>query len=212
MAFLPLIPQSTDQLSTSQGDILNNFTILGAIAGNANAASASINTSGTNSGFNWIYLPSQGATPPAGASFPAANVALYSATNPTTAKNELYINKTNQATVVQIPATASSLSITSAPASTVGGWTYLPSGMLLKFGGSTATGNTAFTFAALLPTAPAFTQVLTMIITTNSGLITDTDTFARLGTYNGTGFSVYGSARTTVTNKAVFFQYLAIGY
>lgn len=209
MAFLPLIPQSTDQLSTSQGDILNNFTILGAIAGNANAASASINSS---SGFNWIYLPSQGATPPAGAAFPAANVGLYAAVNPTTSKNELYVNKTNQATVKQIPMTASSLSITSAPASTVGGWTYLPSGLLLKFGGSSATGNTAFTFAALLPTAPAFTQVLTMIITTNSGLTTDTNTFARLGTYNGTGFSVYGSARTTVTNTLVFFQYLAIGY
>lgn len=209
MAFLPLIPQSTDQLAVSQGNILNNFTILGAIAGNANAASASINAT---SGFNWLYLPPQGATPPAGAAFPAGNIGLYSFNNATTAKNELYINKTNQATVVQVPMTASTLSITSAPASTTGGWTYLPSGMLLKFGGSTANGNTAFTFAALLPTAPAFTQVLTMIITTNSGLVTDTDTFARLGSYSGAGFNVYGSARTTVTNKPVFFQYLAIGY
>ena len=209
MAFLPSIPQSTDQLSVSQGNILNNFTILGAIAGNGNSASASINAT---SGFNWIYLQSQGATPPAGAAFPAGDIGLYSFTNAGTGKNELYINKTDEATVVQIPITASSLSITSSPATGTAGWTYLPSGLLLKFGGGTATGNTAFTFSALIPSAPAFTQVLSMTVCTNSGLGTDTDTFARLGTFSGSGFNVYGSQRTVVANRAVFFQYLAIGY
>ena len=130
--FLPSIPQPTDQLSVSQGNILNNFTILGAIAGNSNNSSASINAT---SGFNWIYLPTQaGSMPPSGSSFAAGNVALYSATNTTTSQNELYINKTNQATVVQIPATASVLSITSAPAANSNGWSYLPSGILMKWG------------------------------------------------------------------------------
>lgn len=209
MAFLPLIPQSTDQLSTSQGDILNNFTILGAIAGNANAASAAINSS---SGFNWIYLPSQGAIPPAGSAFPAANIGLYSATNPTTSKNELYVNKTNQATVKQIPMTASSLSIASAPASNAGGWTYLPSGLLLKFGNSTANGNTAFTFAALNPGAPAFTQVLSMVLTPAYSNASDGNGFVRLSNFTGAGFNAYGSQRTTTSTQAVSFQYLAIGY
>src|SRR5262245_3975285 len=113
MAFLPLTPQPNDQQSVSQGDILNNFTILGAIAGNANASSASINPT---SGFNWIYLPPNGATPPAGAAFTAGNIGLYSAANAISGQNELYINKRNQATVVQVPATASILSVNSAPA------------------------------------------------------------------------------------------------
>ena len=71
MAFLPNIPLSTDQLSVSQGNILNNFTILGAIAGNSFPSSASL---ATNSGFNWLYLPSNGAIPPTGSAFNEANV------------------------------------------------------------------------------------------------------------------------------------------
>lgn len=210
MAFLPNIPQSTDQLSVSQGDILNNFTILGAIAGNTNPASSSLNAT---SGFNWVYLPPQGSIPPAGAAFPAANVGLYSAQNPTTSKNELYINKTNQATVVQIPATASVLSITSAPGTGTGGWTYLPSGLLIKFGsGTTAAGNSSFTFAATNPGAPAFTQVLTLIVTTLIPSTSDGNLFARAGVFTATGFNVYGSQRTTTTAAMVQFQFIAIGY
>ena len=209
MAFLPLIPQPTDQLSISQGNILNNFTLLGAIAGNANPSSSSINAT---SGFNWLYLPPQGSTPPAGASFTAGNLGLYSASNPTTSQNELYINKTNQATVVQIPATASVLSITSAPASNTGGWSYLPSGLLIKFGNGTANGNTAFTFGALNPGSPTFTQVLSIVLCTAYSNASDGDGFVRLSNYNATGFNAFGSARTTVTTKSVAFQFLAIGY
>jgi len=209
MAYLPNIPQSTDKLSVSQGNILNNFTILGAIAGNANPASDAINST---AGFNWILLPSQGAIPPAAASFPAGVVALYSATNATTSKNELYINKTNQATVTQIPATASTLSITSAPASNVGGWTYLPSGMLMQFGTGTANGITTFLFATLDPSAPAFTEVLSMVLCPAYNDPLDGDGFVRLSFFNDAGFNAYGSARTTTTDKAVEFQYLAIGY
>lgn len=209
MAFLPNIPQATDKLSVSQGNILNNFTILGAIAGNASASSDSINST---AGFNWILLATQGATPPAGSAFAPGVVGLYSANNPTTSKNELYINKTNQATVTQIPATASVLSVTSAPASNTGGWTYLPSGLLMKFGNGSANGNTAFTFAALNPGAPAFTQVLSMVLCTAYSNASDGDGFVRLSSFNNLGFNAFGSARTTVTTKVVLFQYLAIGY
>lgn len=209
MAYDSEIPQSTDQLSVSQGDILANFQALGAIAGNSNAASASLSAT---SGFNWIYLASQGATPPPGASFPASEIGLYSAVSPSTSKRELYINRTHQATVVQIPMTASSLSITSAPALNTGGWSYLPSGLLMKFGNGSANGNTAFTFAALNPGAPGFTQVLSIILCTAYSNAADGDGFVRLSSYTNTGFNAFGSARTTVTTKAVLFQYLAIGY
>ena len=209
MAFLNNIPQPTDQLSISQGNILNNFAILGAIAGNVNPSSSSLNAT---SGFNWIYLPPQGATPPGGAAFTAGNIGLYSANNPTTSKNELYINKQNQATTIQIPATASVLSITSAPATNTGGWSYLPSGLLMKFGNGIANGNTAFTFAALNPGSPVFTQVLSIVLCTAYSNVADGDGFVRLSNFTATGFNAFGSARTTVTTKNVAFQYLAIGY
>ncbi len=209
MAFDANIPQATDQLSVSQGDILLNFQALGAIAGNANPSSAALNST---SGFNWLYLPAQGANPPAGSAFPAGDIGLYSFVNTTTSQKELYVNKTNQATVTQVPITASSLSIASAPASNSGGWSYLPSGLLMKFGNGSANGNTAFTFAALNPGAPTFTQVLSIILCTAYTNASDGDGFVRLSSYTNTGFNAFGSARTTVTTKAVLFQYLAIGY
>lgn len=209
MAFLPNIPQSTDQLSVSQGDILNNFTILGAIAGNANVSSASINAT---SGFNWVYLPPNGATPPAGAAFTAGDIGLYSAASPVTAQNELYVNKRNQATVVQIPATASILSVTSAPAALSAGWTYLPSGILLKWAANiAANGQTTITFP-VAANIPAFNTCLTVLVQIADGGAGDVNKAVRLTGVAAVSFNVYGSARTTTGASAVTFTYLAIGY
>ncbi len=139
MAFLPLIPQSTDQLSISQGNILNNFTILGAIAGNANPSSASINAA---SGFNWVFLPANGAIPPAGAAFPAGEIGLYSALNAATGRNELHINHSVVGpTVVQTPITA----YVQGGTNVANGWCYLPSGLKMAWGRATCAAPGVFT-------------------------------------------------------------------
>jgi len=137
MAYIYNIPQATDQLSVSQGQILGNFTALGAIAGNASNSSASLNAT---AGFNWVYLPHQGATPPAGSAFAAGEVALYSANNAATTFNELYINKTTSAGVVQIPVTAYANGAIAG--NTAVSWSYLPSGMLMIGGQNTTVGGT----------------------------------------------------------------------
>lgn len=206
MAFLPSIPQSTDQLSTSQGNILNNFTVLGAIAGNGNPASTSINTSATNSGFNWLYLPPQGAIPPAGSAFPSGNVALYSAASTATGFNELYLNKTiTGPTVTQIPISAYRVGGTN-PGN---GWTYLPSGLKMAWGRST-TGSAAFvtlTYATELTNFPGFTTIYAFPqLTRISGAGTSTN-FVTLTAYNQTTFQVYSSAGGT----AVQFSWFVIG-
>lgn len=206
MAFLPNIPQPTDQLSISQGNILNNFTILGAIAGNTNASSASINNT---SGFNWLYLPPQGATPPAGAAFTAGNIGLYSATNSVTSINELYINKTNQVTVVQVPATASVLSTTSAPGNNSSGWSYLPSGVILKWGKfATVPGSNTVSFP-VAATIPVFTECFQVIISTTG--IAAADVFVTLNSFTATTMTVYSTNRTSTSTAVSSFTYLAIG-
>lgn len=130
--FLYNIPLSTDQLSLSQGNINNNFAILGAIAGNTTPASNSI---AAGSGFKWVYFPSNNASqPPVGSAFPSNQIALYSATSPSSGKNELYINKNNNAASVQVPATESILSNHGELDAGSQGYTYLPSGILLKWG------------------------------------------------------------------------------
>jgi hypothetical protein len=213
MAFLPLIPEATDALSISQGNILNNFTILGAIAGNSNSSSASINS---NSGFNWIFLPSQGTapgdTPPSAAAFPAGTIGLYSAINPVTGQNDLYINKTNQTTVVQVAAASSVLSTTSAPLALSSGWTYLPSGILLKWGSNiSANGSTTIAFPAA-SNIPAFNTCFTVFLTIQNSSGGDSNTAVRLVSVAPTTFDVYGSLRITLGATPITFSYVAIGY
>lgn len=207
MAFLPNIPQSTDQLSTSQGNILNNFTILGPIAGNANAASASINSS---AGFNWVYFATQGATPPGGSGFAAGNVALYSANNATTTFNELYINKTTSAGVVQIPVTAYANGAIASNSAV--SWTYLPSGMLMISGQNTTSGGTKTiqfgnTASGGLTGFPGFTSFISSIQVVridNSGSST---TVMRVRTYSLTQ-TVIGLANGSTDST---FFWTAIG-
>ena len=209
MAYITNIPQATDDPSLSQAQFLNNFNFLGAIAGNGAVSSDSINAT---SGFNWIYLPPNGAIPPAGAAFTAGNIGLYSALDPITGQNELYINKRNQATVVQSSSTASILSTSSAPATKTAGWTRLPSGMLLKWDSNLgATGNVTRSFP-VAATIPAFTTCMAVYVTLMDANVGDFDRSVRLIDFTATTINVYGSFRTTTGAAGLFFNYLAIGY
>lgn len=205
MAYNPNIPQPTDQLSQSQSDILNNFQALQTLI-DVNHVDFASSDQGKH---KWVTFPVQTPSPPI--AFGAGELALYSFLNATTTKNELYINKTNQATVVQIPTTASILSTSSNPGNNVSGWTYLPSGILLKWGQATANGITGISFP-VSANIPVFTNVMAMFLTPYSIGITDPDTFASLSTFSAGGFSAFGSNRTTSTPALVSFQYLAIGY
>lgn len=201
--FLPSIPQPTDQLSVSQGNILNNFTILGAIAGNANPASSSLNT---NSGFNWIYLPTQaGSIPPAGASFPSGNVGIYSATNPNTSLNELYVNKPLSASTVQVPMTAYTLGGTNSG----NGWCYTPSGLLMAWGRSTTGGSTTvtITYSSELTNFPGFNTTNAFPQLTRLTGSVPTTNWVVLTAYNQTTFTVGSSSGGT----GVQFAWFVIG-
>lgn len=207
MAYQNDIPKSTDALSQSQQDIQNNFFSIG--------QTFDVNHVDFNDGTNfgkhkYVELPQQSGTPPI--PFPATEMVLYAAESPfNAAVNEIFINKTNQATLVQVPFTASILSVSSNPASNTAGWAYLPSGLLIKWGNGNANGNTVVVF----PSAgdiPPFTEVLSMSLTTADVGAGDTNTFVRLSGFTNIGFTCYGSSRTTVAPANATFQYFAIGY
>ena len=206
MAYLD-IPLATDALSQSQQDIRNNFlSILNAFDANH----VDFNAGADAGKHKYVTLPQQGSTPPI--AFGATEMALYSAQSPyNAAVNEIFINKTNQATVVQIPSTSSILSVASDPGNDVSGWTYLPSGILLKWGNGTANGNTNITFP-VAASIPAFTNVMSVQLSTYANSTSDSNTYVRLSAFTNTGFQCYGSSRTTVAAAACSFQYLAIGY
>jgi hypothetical protein len=199
------IPQPGDQLSQSQSDLLNNFQALQTLI-DINHIDFASPDQGKH---KWVTFPVQSAAPPI--AFNAGELGLYSFLNPTTNQNELYINKTNQVTVTQIPTTASILSVNSNPGLSVPGWTYLPSGILIKWGSGTANGSTNAIFP-VSANIPVFTNVMNMSVTTAYNNTSDGDGFVRLSSFTNVGFNVYGSARTTVSTKSVLFQYMAIGY
>lgn len=210
MAFNPNIPQSTDLLSQSQSDLLNNFQAIQTLVDVNHVDFASAD----QGKHKWVTFPSQGATPPAGSGFAGTELGLYNAVYATTTKQELFVNKTNQATVVQVPLTASLLSTNSAPPSNNGMWTYLPSGMIFK------SGSTQGTFSGIVtvtPTGgPAFTQILSVIVSPFNSSSTDDLNFAvRLIDINSaTTFRVYFSSRTSsgAASGQTGLQFLAIGY
>ncbi len=205
MAFLPNIPQPTDQLSVSQGNILNNFTILGAIAGNTNVGSATINNT---AGFNSINLALQGGTVP---SFNGNN-GLWAGTYAVTGKNELWAQYQQGGGQFQYPISASTLSNTPAPGTGVDSWCYLPGGMIMKQGSGTTTAG-AYTYNFPVgANIPVFTQVMSIVVGTYDLAPLDSNQFVRLRNFGPTFMLLWGSERTTVTPKACGFSYIAIGY
>lgn len=213
------IPTGPQQLSQSQGDLLNNFGAVEALIDNDHADFAT--GAGVAGQHNRVSFQTQAASPPAGTvlspSFTAGQIGLYSFLNTTTNKNELYVNKLNQATTVQIPLTASTLSATSAPGNNVFGWTYLPSGILLKWGTKTGISGSANITVNGGGLGPNFAGVMQIQITTTNTTASDPDQFVTLANNwnipTNAYFQVYGSSRSaTGASVNASCSWLAIGY
>lgn len=202
MAYNENIPQATDKPKNSQSELLGNFAAL--------KTSIELNHVGLNDvatgKHKWATMPAQAATPPAGA-FAAGEVGLYSYAGGATAKNELYINKTNQATVTQIPATASILSITSAPAANTHGWSMLPSGILIKWGFQIVTGADTVTYDATV----AFGAVFSVVLTSSAGGGSN-DHQVVITASGNTDFDVKSTLNSNLsTDVATTMWYFAVG-
>lgn len=216
MAYNNNIPQPSDLLSQSQSDILNNFSAIFTLVGVNH-----VNFGSADQGkHKWVTLPSQAATPPAGSGFAPTELGVYNAVYATSAQQELFINKTNQATVVQVPSTASILSANSNPAAypnpITGGYTVLPSGVILKFGGIpvAVTGQSAIAVGGGNSTnGPVFNGIMTVLLTPWAVNAGDVNFAVRLVSIDSpTQFTVYVSSRTNVGPATGFFTYLIIGY
>lgn len=206
MPFLPNIPLATDKLSVSQGDINNNFTILGAIAGgNGNANSASIDTTavaGRPSGFNWVYFQPNGSNPPAGTAFAAGTNALYTGVGPNPGVNDLFVNLSNG---TQVPITGNN---SSNPLKT---WSYIPSGFIILMGslsqgaGTLVNGNNVVTFNTWpnWPIPAGFNAVpFTVLLTMKNATNVSTDT-VRLIVVSSASITIFGSG--IVGGSACYF-------
>lgn len=203
----PNSPKANQLLSQSQPIIQNNFAQI--------QNSFDVNhydfDEGTDNGKHmYVEMPAQSAAPPI--LFAAGEIATYSFLNAATGVNELYVNKTNEATVVQVPMTASTLSLTSLPNAGTGGWTYLPSGLVLVWGNSafvTPGGFNGINTATI--TLPITIQrVLSVVVCPFNGSTTNDLNFAvRVIDMGMTSFRVFISSRTNTGAAPVGLQ---VGY
>lgn len=207
MAYQNDIPKATDRLKDSQSDLLNNFA---SIYNLVNQDHVIFDAVGQGK-HKQVSLPVQSPAP----TFAAGEVGLYSFLDPTTSKNELYINKTNQVTVTQIPASASLLSISSTPVAGSNGWTYLPSGILIKWGITTVSIGSLQAINTTIATGPNYSAILGAQVSIFSGTNADVDRAVRLANFpGGQNITVWVSRRTSTASPGGTspVSWLAIGY
>lgn len=142
MAYTPNVPQGTDDVNQTQQAILDNFTALNPW-GNGYAA----------------FLL-QGASP-----FPSGSYTngLFSMAYPTTGMTELYLYRNGTSGLTQVPFSASKMS-NNAAASCDDGWTYLPSGLLMKWGAVAANSATVAITPTVTSGGPNFSRVFRVFL------------------------------------------------
>jgi hypothetical protein len=153
MAYNNAIPKPGDEQKDSQPQILANFAAIQALI-DVNHVDFDVADSGKH---KHITLPVQAAAPVL-----AADNGFYNKLCATTAKNETYIHGQKSAGTTDIPFTASILS-NSVPISDSTGWTYLPSGILMRW--ENVLGFNGTTTVTLGGGFPAFTTIYSVIAT-----------------------------------------------
>lgn len=209
------IPQPTDQLNDSQPEILNNFGanqnflefdstgVYLTVGGHGAFASA---VPGQHVYLEIPNMAIQGFTIPA---IQNDEMAMYSNTS-LTGNTDIFIQKQNLSPAPLpthlIPMTASNYAIP--------GYTYLPSGLILKWGTITQLTNTIQNniFPAG-PTVPPYTVCLSVLLTVAGGSAADQNTAVQLGTILAAAFEVRTTSRNGGAAAAnTTYNYFAIGY
>lgn len=191
---------STDVLSVSQGDLLQNFIQLKALI-DVNHATFGIADQGKHPFIQFPNVPVvAGATP---AATGPTECALYS--NNAAGAQNLYFRPAGQAAGV----VANDIIL----GGTVGAGLVsikLPNGLIFKWGKDHADGGQHFAFATPFPNGIYTMQVSTYHTT---GAHRDINSFIDLNGYTAAGFDVYGAVRNDFEHhRDTEFTWLAIGY
>jgi hypothetical protein len=193
MAYNQNIPQATDKLKDSQPDILANFQAIKTLV-DINHVTFD-DPSGDQGKHKWITFPVQVSAP----SFGAGEEGLYNLpyNNTSNTVNETFVHKQTSSGTQDIPFTASILSQNSSPGNNTTGWSWLPSGILIRWESITGLpgGLSTITLSAGFP---SFTQIFTVIVSPYNASTSDQNFAVRLvDILSGTQFRIYASSRTT---------------
>lgn len=206
------VPLTGQNLGNTRVPINTNFATI-------NTAFAIDHVAFATSGEGWhnkVTLPVQGGVP----TFASGQDGIYNFANATTGSNELYahIQKAGGSATADIPFTASSISQNSGITNGSTGWTYLPSGILMRWDFFGVSGGTQVCTLPTAPTAnypPEFTNLFSVFITPVEPSTTGTDpniAVTLIALLSNKTFSVYAGRRVPVTNPvSASFWALSIG-
>jgi len=185
MSYTANTPGSTDLISQTQPLILANFQLL----------------EPWGNGYGAFTL--QGGAP----AFAANTDYLYLLSYATTSTNELWIHKQTTAGLSEVPFTASKMSDNVA-ASCDNGWTYLPSGLLMKWGSVAAAASPVAITPTVTSGGPNFSRVFQVYVTPFDTAATNFTCGQSTAANNTSGnFSAYCANPTATTT----IRYLLIG-
>jgi len=159
--FTPNVPQAAQRISDTQTPINDNFQAITELIGEDHI-DFNTNNFGRHKWVRFEALVAPGA-------FDATELGVYNQIYPTTAVNELYVHKLISGGTAEIPFTASKMSASTYPNCT-NGWSYLPSGLLIKWGAQQANAATIAVTPTVLSGGPNFSRVFTVLVTAFSSL------------------------------------------
>lgn len=204
-------PQSNQTIGNTQSLIRANFnTIDTAFA--VDHVPYNLTNTGDQGKHNHVTFPVQAMTP----TFSTNEYALYNAQG--SFSKELFVHKllNGGPGTTDIPFTESTLSISS-PTQATGGWTKLPSGMIIITGSGNGTGLTTVTISQ-----PGITQILMVVVSPFASIAGDANLAVRLVAIGSsipssaplltTQFQVYVSNRTTTGAVLGGFSFIALAY
>lgn len=191
MAYKNNIPQPTDQLSVSQGDLLNNFSAIAA-AFNLNHVNFNASAQGKHA---FVELVTQSPKPTTA----AGEVGLYSQSSSFTSQPELAIQKQTGGVSYEFTSAGYVVGTAAVP-----GWAVLPSGILLKWGTTTTNGAGNATVTLNAAGQPTYSACYICIPTANFAL--GVSNIVQFSSFTGTASAIFFSNTGNVS-----FSFLVIG-
>lgn len=192
MAYNDSIPQPTDILQQSQADLLANFQALKQLI-DVNHSTFGSATEGKHA---QVAMPNLGVTP----TFSGTDGVFYTNTTSLAGGTSVFVKRPSPGMPIPITVFGGAAE----------GWSYLPSGILLKWGRGNGSGpvTTVFPVGA---TIPNLTTAYNAIITVDGVGAGDIDIAVRVSNLTNTQIEVYCSKRTEFGAAAASFRYLIIG-
>lgn len=187
MAYNPNIPQPSDQLNVSQGDLLNNFMALNTVL--------NVNMLGPNNPNQGKFNVTEYVSPTTFAGTVGGEVALFANASAYTGNPALFFQKQTNGASYEFTESIQAIA----------GWSFLPSGILLKWGNVSIPASPTGILFPVAANIPVFGTIFIVLITAYD--TTDSLNIVTLGAQATTGFQVISSVPSGTTTV----NYLAFG-